>query len=66
MLGVMRCYDFTMLRGRALVGGLGGVAVVCATEEHVTGVWDLDYYRQGAAALYPPIFVIIAWASAMG
>ena len=62
MLGVMRCYDFTMkLREtRALVGGLGGVAVdLRHKKEHVAADmvrFYLDYYRQkGAAltALYP-------------
>ena len=62
MIGVMRCYDFTMkLREtRALVGGLGGVAVdLRHKKEHVAADmvrFYLDYYRQkGAAltALYP-------------
>lgn len=62
MVGVMRCYDFTMkLREtRMLVGGLGAVAVdLRHKKEHVAADmvrFYLDYYRQkGAAltALYP-------------
>lgn len=62
MVGVMRCYDFTMKlrQTRALVGGLGGVAVdLRHKKEHVAADmvrFYLDYYRQkGAAltALYP-------------
>lgn len=62
MIGVMRCYDFTMkLHGtRALVGGVGGVAVdLRHKKEHVAADmirYYLDYYcRKDAAlvALYP-------------
>ena len=62
MVGVMRCYDFTMKLhdGRAAVGGLGGVAVdLRHKKEHVAADmvrYYLDYYRaKGAAltALYP-------------
>lgn len=62
MVGVMRCYDFTMkLHGtRMLVGGLGGVAVdLRHKKEHVAADmvrYYLDFYRRkGAAltALYP-------------
>lgn len=62
MVGVMRCYDFTMkLRNtRTLVGGLGGVAVdLRHKKEHVAADmvrYYLDLYREkGAAltALYP-------------
>ena len=62
MVGVMRCYDFTMKLhdGRAAVGGLGGVAVdLRHKKEHVAADmvgYYLDYYRaRGAAlaALYP-------------
>lgn len=62
MVGVMRCYDFTMkLHGtRTLVGGLGGVAVdLRHKKEHVAADmvrYYLDFYRRkGAAltALYP-------------
>ena len=62
MVGVMRCYDFTMKlrRTRTLVGGLGGVAVdLRHKKEHVAADmvrFYLDFYRaKGAAlaALYP-------------
>lgn len=62
MVGVMRCYDFTMKLHdtRTLVGGLGGVAVdLRHKKEHVAADmvrYYLDTYRQkGAAmtALYP-------------
>lgn len=62
MVGVMRCYDFTMKLhdGRAAVGGLGGVAVdLRHKKEHVAADMVrhfLDYYRaKGASltALYP-------------
>ncbi len=62
MLGVMRCYDFTMKlhATRTLVGGLGGVAVdLRHKKEHVAADmvrFYLDFYRRkGAAlaALYP-------------
>lgn len=62
MVGVMRCYDFTMKLhdGRAAVGGLGGVAVdLRHKKERVAADMVrhyLDYYRaKGAAlaALYP-------------
>ena len=62
MVGVMRCYDFTMKlhQTRTLVGGLGGVAVdLRHKKEHVAADmvrFYLDYYGQkGAAltALYP-------------
>lgn len=62
MVGVMRCYDFTMKlhQMRTLVGGLGGVAVdLRHKKEHVAADmvrYYLDFYRQkGAAlvALYP-------------
>lgn len=62
MVGVMRCYDFTMkLRNtRTLVGGVGGVAVdLRHKKEHVAADmirFYLDFYREkGAAltALYP-------------
>ncbi len=62
MVGVMRCYDFTMKvhETRTLVGGLGGVAVdLRHKKEHVAADmvrFYLNFYRQkGAAlvALYP-------------
>ncbi len=62
MVGVMRCYDFTMKlhETRTLVGGLGGVAVdLRHKKEHVAADmvrFYLDLYRRkGAAltALYP-------------
>ncbi|CUS04970.2 putative GCN5-like N-acetyltransferase [Candidatus Promineifilum breve] len=62
MVGVMRCYDFTMKLhdGRVAVGGLGGVAVdLRHKKEHVAADMVrhyLDNYRaKGAAlaALYP-------------
>ncbi len=62
LVGVMRCYDFTMKlhETRTLVGGLGGVAVdLRHKKEHVAADmvrYYLDFYRrQGAAlvALYP-------------
>lgn len=62
LVGVMRCYDFTMKlhETRTLVGGLGGVAVdLRHKKEHVAADmvrFYLDFYRrQGAAlaALYP-------------
>lgn len=57
MIGVMRCYDFTMkLHGtRTLVGGVGGVAVdLRHKKEHVAADmirYYLDYYRRKDAAL---------------
>ena len=62
LVGVMRCYDFTMKlhKTRTLVGGLGGVAVdLRHKKEHVAAdmvSYYLDLYRRkGAAltALYP-------------
>lgn len=62
MVGVMRCYDFTMKlhTTRTLTGGLGGVAVdLRHKKEHVAADmvrYYLDFYRRkGAAlaALYP-------------
>jgi predicted acetyltransferase len=62
VVGVMRCYDFTMkLREtRTLVGGLGGVAVDLRHKKERVAAdmvrFYLDYYRnKGAAlaALYP-------------
>ncbi len=62
LVGVMRCYDFTMKlhETRTLVGGLGGVAVdLRHKKEHVAAdmvSYYLDFYRRkGAAlaALYP-------------
>lgn len=62
LVGVMRCYDFTMKlhETRTLVGGLGGVAVdLRHKKEHIAADmvrFYLDFYRQqGAAlaALYP-------------
>jgi predicted acetyltransferase len=62
LVGVMRCYDFTMKlhETRMLVGGLGGVAVdLRHKKEHVAADmvrYYLDFYRRkGAAltALYP-------------
>lgn len=57
MVGVMRCYDFTMkLRGtRLLVGGLGGVAVDLRHKRERVAAdmvrFYLDYYRRKEAAL---------------
>lgn len=62
MVGVMRCYDFTMKlhETRTLVGGLGGVAVDLRHKKERVAAdmvrFYLDYYRdKGAAltALYP-------------
>lgn len=57
MVGVMRCYDFTMKlhETRTLVGGLGGVAVdLRHKKEHVAADmvrFYLDFYRRKDAAL---------------
>lgn len=62
MVGVMRCYDFTMKlhNTRTLVGGLGGVAVDLRHKKERVAAdmvrYYLDFYRRkGAAmaALYP-------------
>lgn len=62
MIGVMRCYDFTMKLHsiRTLVGGVGGVAVDLRHKKaHVAADmirFYLDYYRRNdaaLAALYP-------------
>jgi len=57
MVGVMRCYDFTMkLHGaRLLVGGVGGVAVDLRHKKERVAAdmirFYLDYYRRKNAAL---------------